>query len=437
MTRLAALALLAWLLSAAAVAAPPQLRVHARLQPTSGVMVGGLVELQLDILTDTWFTDAPSLPELSLDNALVLPPAGQAEHLNERIDGQSFNGMRYRYRIAAQRAQAFEVPALTVHASPAQAAQAMSAQSEPLHFSAQALPGQQPAVAPVVASAMRLSQQVVNSITPLKVGDSITRQLTLQADGALAMTLPAPALGDVAGLSRYPKAPQVTSLDDGRGDFLGGQRVDTVTYRIDRAGTHVLPAVRVDWWDTGTQQMRTAQVPAVTFEAAVGSVGQPVFSLREDLKRLGRGNLMHVSRGWLWALGVLLALMLLAYAGQSLPRRLYQAWHRRRQARQQAWQQSPEYAWQHIGAQLSARPPQLSALYLWLRRSRLGLALGAASPDLRPVLRACYGRAAATQAALPTLRLGLTALRNDTRQQRSAPAPALRPLNPAHEKDLP
>jgi hypothetical protein len=47
----------------------------------------------------------------------------------------------------------------------------------------------------LVAQGLRLTQQIVNSATPLKVGDSVTRQLTLQADGALAMSLPTPSLG--------------------------------------------------------------------------------------------------------------------------------------------------------------------------------------------------------------------------------------------------
>lgn len=432
---------LAWLLCGLLVgqvmAAEPQLRVQAHLQPADGVRVGGLLELQLDILTDTWFTDAPVLPDLALDGALVMPPAGQAEHLNLILDGQSFSGIRYRYRIAPQQARTFQVPALTVRATPGQATHELAAQSGPLQFRAQTVPGLPADAAPLVATALRLSQQVINSATPLTVGDSVTRQLTLQADGALAMALPAPSLGNVTGLSRYPKDPQVTSLDDGRGHFEGGQRIDTVTYRIDRVGTHTLPALQVSWWDASTQQPRTAQVPAVTFSAAPSRASQPVFSLSEDLERLGRSNRLHLPGGWLLGVGILLLFIVCLYWGRPLAQRLYLAWQTRRQARQHAWRQSPAYAWQHIKGQLDAKPPQLTALYLWLRRSRLGLALGRADPRLVPALRAGYGPVPAPEAALVQLRQRLASLRADARQHNAAPAPALRPLNPLHEKDLP
>ena len=58
------------------------------------------------------------------------------------------------------------------------------------------------------------------------------------------MSLPTPSLGDVSGLSRYPKTPQISNLDDGRGNFTGGQRIDSVTYRIDTEGHYTLPADR-------------------------------------------------------------------------------------------------------------------------------------------------------------------------------------------------
>lgn len=53
----------------------------------------------------------------------------------------------------------------------------------------------------MVASGLRLKQIITNSATPLKVGDSVTRELTLQADGALAMALPIPTFSDVDGES--------------------------------------------------------------------------------------------------------------------------------------------------------------------------------------------------------------------------------------------
>ncbi|MBK5373638.1 BatD family protein [Pseudomonas sp. TH43] len=424
------------LLSLNAFAAEPQLKVQAHLQPADGAMVGGLVELQVDVLTDTWFTRAATLPDLKLDGALVMPPDSQAQHLNQTIDGQAFNGMRYSYLITPNVARTFDIPALTVRATPAQASAEISAQTEPLQFRTTQPPGFKPGEVPLVATAVRFNQTVTHSATPLKVGDSITRQLTLQADGALAMALPTPTLSDVAGLSRYAKNPQVTSLDDGRGDILGGQRIDSVTYRIDSAGSHTLPAIEVQWWDSGTRQSRTAQVPPVTFDAATDSAYKPVFSIAEDLKQLGR-NRLHLSTQWLLWVFVLVALLALGYLSRAPLTRARLAMQARKQARHAAWLQSPDYAWQQINPQLAARPAQLSALYLWLRRSRLGLKLVDAGPRLQGLMRGLYGREPSTEKTLAQLRQSLTTLHSQAEQQQQKSTPALRPLNPVHEKDFP
>ncbi|EJM01923.1 MULTISPECIES: BatD family protein [unclassified Pseudomonas] len=427
---------LASLLSLNAFAAEPQLKVQAHLQPAEGAMVGGLVELQIDVLTDTWFTSAATLPDLKLDGALVMPPDGQAQHLNQTIDGQAFSGLRYSYLITPNVARSFDIPALTVRATPGQATTEISAQSQPVQFSAAQPPGFKPGETPLVVNGLRFTQSITHSATPLKVGDSITRQLTLQADGALAMALPIPMLGDVPGLSRYAKTPQVTALDDGRGDILGGQRIDSVSYRIDKAGSHTLPAIEVKWWDAGTSQSRTAQVPAVTFEAAAGTPYKAVFSISADLKQLGQ-NRLHFSTRWLWWLTLIVAVVGAAYLLRPAFNRARQQWQVRRQAQLRAWQQSPDFAWQQVNAQLQARPAQLSALYLWLRRSRLGLKLVDAGPRLQGLLRGLYGRQPSTEQTLVQLRESLTTLHSQAEQQHAKPASALRPLNPVHEKDFP
>ncbi|WP_053158918.1 BatD family protein [Pseudomonas sp. P1.8] len=429
-------ALLITLISLDALAADPELRIQSRLQPADSIMVGSLVELQLDVLTDTWFTSAPTLPGLTLPGALVMPPDGHAEHINQTLDGKSFNGMRYSYLITPNLAQGFDIPALTVQAMPGQATSELSAQSQPLHFTAAQPAGFQAGEPVLVAQGLRFTQKTINSATPLKVGDSLTRELTLQADGALAMALPTPALGDVNGLSRYPQSPQIGNLDDGRGNFNGGQRIDTVIYRIDTDGHFTLPAIEVKWWDANSRQTRTAQVPAVTFDATANSAYKPVFSITEDLKNLGQQNRLHLSAPWLGWLAVLLAVLAVAWFIRPLVHRVWLAWQARRDARHTAWLESADYAWRQIPPQIDGQPPQMSALYLWTRRIGRGLKLTQLGPRLQTFLRACYGREPTSDQALRQLKRSLSTLHSLAEHNTESVAPALRPLNPVHEKEF-
>jgi hypothetical protein len=180
-----------------------------------------------------------------------------------------------------------------------------------------------------------------------------------------------------------------------------------------------------------------AQVPAVTFDAAANSAYRPVFSITEDLKRLGQQGRVHLSGHWLVLLALLVAVTLLGWFTRLLVHRTYLQWQARRRARRAAWLESADYAWRQIPVQIDGKPAQLSALYLWARRSRMGLKLTNLGPRLQDLLRACYSRQPAEDHALRHLKQSLATLHSQTKRDTASAAPALRPLNPAHEKDFP
>lgn len=443
------LMLVCCLLSGAAWADEPQLRVQTHLDPSDSVVVGATVQLQVDVLVDTWFTSAPQLPDLTLPGATVTPPGGEAQHLTQTLDGKPFFGLRYTYLITPNVAQSFDIPELSVRATPGQASGELSAQSPPISFSVHQPPGFSPGEPVLVAQALRVTQQLTKSRDPLSVGDSVTRVVTLQADGAQALSLPAPALEDIPGLSRYLNNPQVSSLDDGRGHISGGQRIDSASYRIDKSGDYALPSIRLKWWDTGANQARVVTVPAIAFEASSGSAYRPVFSVVEDLQQLGEQTRFHLSEHWLDLLLWLLVIGTLGYFSRPWWQRGRHRWQGWRSARRQVWLASADFAWQQVPAQLEHNPPQLTALYLWARliqkqstQQRLGLLDLADSSEaplalhLKRLLRACYGRQPQGPSALKQLKSELPKLHDQaTRHVSQGSGPhRLRPLNPGQNK---
>ncbi|WP_100933464.1 BatD family protein, partial [Pseudomonas plecoglossicida] len=296
-------------------AAEPEVRVQARLVPATPIMTGATVSLEVDLLVDTWFTDAPVLPALQLAGAVVTPPSGEAQHLNQRLDGKAFFGLRYRYQITPTTAQRFSIPALAFVVQPGQASAALTVHSQPLSFEAKgtaSTAGEQR----LVAQTLELTQSIEPSHSPLRAGDSITRRLHVVAPGAQAMLIPPPHFAQVDGLKRYVQTPSVTPLSDGRGGILGGQREDSVSYVANSAGHYRLPAIEVQWWDAATGEPHTASVPAVEVVAEAGSYQAP-FSLAEDLRALGQGTQVRIASHWLLLL-VLLVLGAVAWGGRRM-----------------------------------------------------------------------------------------------------------------------
>jgi hypothetical protein len=305
-------------------AAEPQLKVHVQLLPGASVVVGEQLHVQVEVLTDTWFTAAATLPVLKLNGARVQQPGGEAEHTTQVIGGRTFYGMRYAYGITPSVAQRFMLPALTVSAQPGQAVTPLSAQSEALSFEAHQPAGFAPGEAVLVASGLRLSQSLAAS--DLNVGDSLTRTLRLQADDTPGLSLPPPAAAEIEGLRLYLQAPDISNLDDGRGHITGGQRIDRLVYRVTQGGHYTLPAISVKWWDSRNHRLQVTQVPALSIEARATSAYIPAFSIADDLEALGQHTRWQLSQHVVtWVAGGLM-LVLGGYWLHALWPRLLPRW---------------------------------------------------------------------------------------------------------------
>ncbi|MEG0008391.1 MAG: hypothetical protein RR761_10230 [Aeromonas sp.] len=387
-----------WLfLSLPALAAEPDVRIQSRLVPADGVSVGGTLRLEVDLLVDTWFTAAPVLPPLSLTGAVVAPPSSEASHLTLQLDGKTFFGMRFTYRITPQLAQRFEIPALSFQLQPGQASGPVTLSSPAFSFDAKALPHGDKAPQ-LVANAVRFTQEIQRSHQPLRVGDSVTRRLRIEADGAQAILLPVPDFAAVDGLKRYVQTPTVKALDDGRGTTTGGMREDVTTYVVEQTGQYRLPAIQLTWWDANSGQSQLVKVPDIELTAQASSYQAP-FSISEDLHALGQQARITLAGHWLMLTSAAALVILLVWLVRT---RLHGLWRRAlqwREARRQTWLNSPGYALRLARAQLRRRPMELGGLYLWVRRRTGRLAIsplfqGSTESVTQPVLaffRLIYG----------------------------------------------
>lgn len=424
------------------LATEPEVRVRTQLLPADHVMVGGTLNLQVDLLVDTWFSQPPQLPPLKLAGAVVSEPTSEATHLNEKIDGKAFFGLRYHYQITPQDARQFDIPPLDIQVQPGQGSGPAQVRSQALHFTASQPAG---AVAGegqrLVASGVTISQELTASHHPLRVGDSVTRNVHVRAEGAQAMLIPAPVFAEVAGLRRYVQSPTVQPLSDGRGGVLGGERMDAATYVVSRPGDFLLPAIELRWWtaDSGAQQSSSA--PALKLSATGAAVYESPFSISDDLRELGRKAQVRIAGHWLALAAALVVLAALAYAVRAWGGALRALAMGEFERRRQAWRASPAYAWRQVRSQLEGDPPQLGALYLWLRRTsgcrEMSTAISEHSVKtgnpLLAFLRARYARPGPQPGAgREPLVKALPDLRRAVGQGKPAslPAHALKPLNP-------
>lgn len=108
-----------------------------------------------------------------------------------------------------------------------------------------------------------------------RVGEPVTRTLTLRANGLTASQLPEIAAGVPDGLRQYPDQPVLENNVADAG-FVG-IRQEKVALIPSRAGDLVLPEVTIPWWNTRTENMELARIPArtITVAAAATTPAQP------------------------------------------------------------------------------------------------------------------------------------------------------------------
>lgn len=116
------------------------------------------------------------------------------------------------------------------------------------------------------AESLELKETWSDNSLQVKVGEPLTRTLTLTAKATTVGQLPELA-GSAAidGIKSYPDQPQLR--EDKNSDGLSAFRQEKIAYIPAAAGEYRLPAIHIDWFNTKTGKMESSQLPAVTIKA--------------------------------------------------------------------------------------------------------------------------------------------------------------------------
>ncbi|SEB16622.1 BatD family protein [Paraburkholderia sartisoli] len=424
----------------------PRLLARAHLEPAGPVVAGTQVKLVVDLLTTTWFTEAPAWPLFTVPGAIVSLPDEQAANLHEVINGVSWFGVSRAYRIAPQTAKTFDIPPVIIDVFPG----GMSGMSGATGASKLTTPPLKlVATVPAGAEGMRVffptpkltaTQKIEPSLARVKVGDAITRTITQTAAGTESMLIPPVDFEPVAGLKQYPKPQATKNVVQDRVGLVAGERTDTMTYVVNRSGRYTLAPVTIEWWNTTTRKKESIVLPAVSF-SAVAVKEKPLFDIPVDAIERGAAHRIVVidrTQGVIAAL-VLTAMLALVWAYPRL-RALFGRVSASVAAARRRYAQGDAPAWRALrrAARNGSLEETIPRLYRWMDRSpdfahparvdAIDATQGAPLKRLIEAVRAYYaGRAGASLQWNETE----TALRRATKKARKkrAEKPPLPPLN--------
>jgi hypothetical protein len=410
----------------------PRTMLRAHLEPAGPVVAGSAVKLVVDVLTTTYFSDAPDWPLFDLHDAFVTLPDDSGQNLNETIDGVHWFGVSREYHIVPRTAGTFEVPSFSITAHPGGSDSPVTLETPTLSFAATLPPGAENMATFFPAPKLTVTQVIQPTNGRLEVGGTITRIVTQRAEATEPMLIPPVTFGDIDGLRRYAKAPVTRNISDGRGGLVAGERVDTVTYVVNRRGHYTLPPVDVEWWNTAMKQREVAHLPAVTFTARAAHE-KPLWEIPADaLAGAARHTVIFLSARDLVLAGVVLACLVAVVALYSRVRgwieRLSRSWSAARKRRAEG-----EFAaWRGLrtAAESGAMRRIVPAFYRWMdastRFARPARVAMIDDPQLKPLADAVQQHYTQHATDGPPVRLHFRRMRLRTRKPKRA---ALPPLN--------
>jgi len=189
----------------------------------------------------------------------------------------------------------------SIYNSPFPSTRPVRVRSNALQLTVDAIPADWPAAATwLPAKQVQISEDWPSG--EFKVGDSITRTLTLRADGLTASQLPDLSTLLPEHLKGYSDKPVLTDTKQRNG--VHSIRQDKLAILATRPGTFTLPAIDIAWWNTAAESMQTITLPARTFKvlAAPVETAQSLLPTKADkqaVKVVQAGN-EQTATWWKW-----------------------------------------------------------------------------------------------------------------------------------------
>jgi len=140
-----------------------------------------------------------------------------------------------------------------------------------------------------------------------RVGEPVTRTITLQAKGLESSHLPDINIPETDNMRVYPEQAVTENRTDG--SWVFGIRKQSIAFVPSRAGRISLPEVRMDWWDTAQQRQRSTVLPAWEVNVLPAPTPQSEEAPAKTADATASTVQETAGSGKLWLTGGLLALL--------------------------------------------------------------------------------------------------------------------------------
>jgi hypothetical protein len=241
------------------------------------------------------FDQGAQLSSPQVQNAVV-QQLGSDENFQEVVDGIGYSVTERRFVIYPQASGELQIPPVYFSASVGRrgginrffsnrnTVREINLNSDAHTINVKARPASFPGQTWLPAAELTLTESWSGELDNVEVGDAITRNVVLTTKGLSSSLLPGIEYADQVGLRFYPDQP--VREDSANRDGVIGTRSEGTAMVASRPGEYLLPEVQLPWWNTETDQMQMAVLPARTITVVAPAAGEGVTAGDEPLPGL-------------------------------------------------------------------------------------------------------------------------------------------------------
>ncbi len=211
-----------------------------------------------------------SVTQLAPQGDAVVHQAGKMQRSRANVHGKNYQVFEQRTLFFAQKSGVLQFAPIMLSGNYVENNRRFGVreQSQPVRVAVRPAPASFPGGFWLPAKSVRLEEQWSGDPAAWRAGDPLTRTLSLHGRGVAANQLPEIEWPQLPRFNVYHEKARLDERLDGE-DFVGERRRNVVMIPS-RPGRHVLPAIRLPWWNTLSDRLEYAELPARTIEIAEG-----------------------------------------------------------------------------------------------------------------------------------------------------------------------
>lgn len=215
-----------------------------------------------------------TLSELKVTDANVIQ-LGDVRQYNTSINGQRMGVYERRFAIFAEESGEMVIPGQKFSANIVNAynrwsrGRPVTIVAKPIRIEVKATPASYPQGPWLPSPQISISDRWSKPYSEWQVGEPVTRNITINAQGLSGSQLPSISLPIVEGVKYYPDQSEYTDKTDSLG--IQGLLQQSLAIVPTKSGRIRIPEMRIPWWNITNNKLEFAILPAQTVIVAAGS----------------------------------------------------------------------------------------------------------------------------------------------------------------------